>query len=317
MSRSIETKTLRLIPSSSLDHALTTLGDGSTFAVLRHAFLGVSRFDEFHMEGGITRRTLSKVIKRLLEDEILHARPYQSRPLRSDYKLTEKGLALYPVMLMFWKWDHTWNSGHAHPDYDFELRHIGCGKCFEPRMICLHCRNEVHVVDIRYEINPVAMENPRPMVRRRWGGSTQAELPTDNLVAQRIYALTDRWSHLTLGAIFVGRHSYGSIRDELGIAPGILSHRLNLLIETGFIDKRPAREGTLRLNYHLTDMGRDVFQITLALMQWSQKWLEQSRVVTIRQFHRTCGAPLDFATVCGECGETLDPRKVTPIPVNQ
>lgn len=297
----------RLLPNSSLNRALSVLGDGWVFRVLRHAFLGVSRFDEFHGVDGINRRTLSKVLKQLLEEGIFYAKPYQYKPLRQEYKLTDKGLALLPTMLMLRTWYSRWGDpAHATPYNAFDIRHRNCGKLFTPRMVCLHCRDEVSIRQVHYEVVSGASggEAMRPS-RHRWSGDETE--PADGR-ATLLHSITDRWSHLILGAIFIGRHSYTAIRQELGIASGVLAHRLALLHERGFISKRRTRPKVERYTYHLTPMSRDVFRVTLTLMQWSREWLSQARSWSVIEYHVSCGERLVAAVVCSECGETLRAR---------
>lgn len=293
------------------------LGDGWVFRVLRHAFLGVSRYDEFHFVDGINRRTLSKVLKQLLEEGIFYAKPYQYKPLRLEYKLTEKGLALLPTMLMLRTWYSRWGDGeHRAAHNAFVMRHRNCGRHFHPRMVCLHCHEEVLITDVRYEVVPTTPTTEAVRsARRRWGGDAVQPDSQDGL-AYILYSITDRWSHLILGAIFVGRHSYTQIREELGIASGILAHRLALLHERGFIQKRRTRPNVERYTYHLTAMARDVFPVTLMLMQWSREWLSQSRTSPpLIEYHVSCGARLKAAVVCSECGEPLLARDIAREPL--
>lgn len=281
------------------------------FRVLRHAFLGISRYDEFHFVDGINRRTLSKVLKQLLDEGIFYAKPYQFKPVRLEYKLTEKGLALLPTMLMLRTWYSRWGDPeYRAPHNAFAMRHRCCGQLFQPHMVCLHCHEDVFITQVRYDIVPSALSNePLRPVRRRWGGDVTVTESQDG-VAPLLYAVTDRWSHLILGAIFVGRRSYTEIREELGIASGILAHRLALLHERGFISKRRTRPGVERYTYHLTAMARDVFPVTLLLIQWSREWLSQARSSPIVTYHDVCGERLEVAVVCSECGERLRAHEI-------
>jgi len=308
----------RLLPNSSLNRALSVLGDGWVFRVLRHAFLGVSRFDEFHLVDGINRRTLSKVLKQLLEEGIFYAKPYQYKPLRQEYKLTEKGLALLPTMLMLRTWYSRWGDPARVTAHNaFNMRHRGCGQLFQPRMVCLHCNGEVSITKVRYEVVSAtqAADAIRP-ARRRWSGDAGDAAEPEDGMARLLYSITDRWSHLILGAIFIGQHSYTAIRQELVIASGILAHRLALLHERGFVSKRRTRPNVVRYTYHLTPMARDVFPITLSLMQWSREWLSQARTLPIVEYHVPCGQRLVAAVVCSECGVGLEAHDLQREPID-
>ena len=84
--------------------ALSVLGDRWTMLILRNAFMGVRRFDDFQSSLGLTRHVLSDRLKRLVEHEILVKVPYVSRQQRFEYQLTEKGLDLYPILLSMMQW---------------------------------------------------------------------------------------------------------------------------------------------------------------------------------------------------------------------
>ena len=103
------------LASSTLSHGLHLLGDRWTVAVILGAFLGVRRFDDWQTRLNIPRHTLTVRLKALIDLGLLQPRPYQQRPLRHAYHLTDKGLALYSHVLMMWVWERRWGEiGRAH-----------------------------------------------------------------------------------------------------------------------------------------------------------------------------------------------------------
>ena len=72
--------------------------------IIRDAFLGVRRFDDFQRELGVARNVLTDRLGRLVEEGILERRAYQERPERFEYRLTEKGIDLWPVLVSLMKW---------------------------------------------------------------------------------------------------------------------------------------------------------------------------------------------------------------------
>ena len=88
----------------SIARSLEAIGDRWTMLVVRDAFLGVRRFEEFQDRLGVARNILSDRLGRLVDDGILEKRPYQERPQRFEYRLTEKGRDLFPVMISLMKW---------------------------------------------------------------------------------------------------------------------------------------------------------------------------------------------------------------------
>src|SRR5688500_9730788 len=83
----------------SVARALEVLGDRWTLLVVRDAFLGVRRFDDFQRSLGIARNVLADRLGRLVDEGVLERRRYQERPERFEYRLTPKGLDLLPVTM--------------------------------------------------------------------------------------------------------------------------------------------------------------------------------------------------------------------------
>ena len=81
----------------SVARALSVVGERWTMLILRDAFLGTRRFDQFQKNLGVTRHRLSERLTKLVDHGVLTKVPYQERPLRHEYRLTRKGLGLYPV----------------------------------------------------------------------------------------------------------------------------------------------------------------------------------------------------------------------------
>lgn len=117
--------------------------------VLREAFFGVRRFDEFQRNLGISRSVLARRLKSLVEQDILERRRYQQRPERFEYRLTESGLELYPVFLAMKAWGDRWLGDDAPR---VVLRHESCGHVCEPAMTCDHCGEPVHAREMSYTL---------------------------------------------------------------------------------------------------------------------------------------------------------------------
>jgi DNA-binding HxlR family transcriptional regulator len=78
----------------SLARSLAVVGDRWTLMILREAFLRVRRFEDFQSRLGIARRVLAERLTKLVDEGVLVRQPYQSGPVRHEYRLTDKGLAL-------------------------------------------------------------------------------------------------------------------------------------------------------------------------------------------------------------------------------
>lgn len=128
---------------------LSVVGDRWALLILRESFRGARRFDEFLAALDISPTTLSRRLRELSEDGIFDRVPYQARPVRHEYVLTEKGLDLHTVFLAALAW-----SEKHHPDargFQTQLDHTHCGHELEPvsETRCAHCGEAVDPLDIR------------------------------------------------------------------------------------------------------------------------------------------------------------------------
>src|SRR5215470_19045176 len=97
--------------------AVAAIGEKWAFLVLREAFNGVRRFDDMQRRTGAPRQVLSDRLARLVERGLLRKVPYQERGQRSrqEYRLTEAGLDLYPVLVALMQWGDRHAASPAGP----------------------------------------------------------------------------------------------------------------------------------------------------------------------------------------------------------
>src|ERR1700747_252974 len=117
--------------------AVEILGERATFLVLRETFNGVRRFGDMQRRTGIPRQVLSNRLARLVGEGLLRKVPYREAGQRSrdEYRLTSKGLDLYPVLVALMQWGDRYEVGPDGPPV--LLRHRDCG---EPVQLQLSCR---------------------------------------------------------------------------------------------------------------------------------------------------------------------------------
>ena len=134
------------------------LGERPTFLVLREAFNGVRRFDDMQRRTGMPRQVLSQRLSRLVDEGLLRKVPYQEsgQRRRTEYRLTEKGLDLYPVLLALMDWGDKHAVGTAGPQVI--IRHRDCG---EPVRLELTCAAGHRLASAR-EVTPL----PGPGARK-------------------------------------------------------------------------------------------------------------------------------------------------------
>jgi DNA-binding HxlR family transcriptional regulator len=125
----------------SLARTLAVIGDRWTLMILRDAFLRVRRFEDFEKSLKIARRVLSERLALLVEHGILAKVAYQERPTRYEYRLTDKGLELYPAIVSLVHWG---DKHYAAKDGPPVLhRHLKCGHDFRSVMTCSECGDPV------------------------------------------------------------------------------------------------------------------------------------------------------------------------------
>jgi DNA-binding HxlR family transcriptional regulator len=138
--------------------ALRSVGEKWTFYVLREAFNGIRRFDDMQRRTGAPRQVLADRLARLVADGILRKVPYQEagQRARSEYRLTRKGLDLFPVIVALLEWGDKYEPGPAGPIVS--LTHRDCGAPVRLQLAC----SAGHVLESAREVTPV----PGPGARR-------------------------------------------------------------------------------------------------------------------------------------------------------
>jgi len=136
----------------SVARCLSVVGERWTLLILREAFLGTRRFEDFQRHLGVNRHRLADRLRRLVDDDILDRVPYQDRPQRFEYRLTEKGRDLYPVMVSLMRWGDRWMAGPDGPP--LELVHRSCGHAITPELVCPECGKAVHSRDMQARMTP-------------------------------------------------------------------------------------------------------------------------------------------------------------------
>jgi DNA-binding HxlR family transcriptional regulator len=133
----------------SVANTLDVIGDRWTVLLLRDAFLGVRRFDDFQEDLGIARNILADRLGRLVAAGIMETRPYQQRPPRDEYVLTAKGKDLLDVLLTLWRWGDRWAP--VSEEVHRELIHLDCGNATHAVAVCAHCGGELSRSNLRIE----------------------------------------------------------------------------------------------------------------------------------------------------------------------
>ena len=141
----------------SVARTVAVIGDRWTLLVLRDCFLRVRRFDDFQARLGVTRHVLADRLKKLVRYGVLRRVPYQERPKRYEYILTQKGLDLHPVMMAIVHWGDL----HMIDERGRPRLHQPkvCGKMFDPVMTCSECGEPLSPKAVHVHLGPGADES--------------------------------------------------------------------------------------------------------------------------------------------------------------
>jgi len=120
-------------------------------------------------------------------------------------------------------------------------------------------------------------------------------------IAGALAVLGERWTLLVMREVLLGRRHFAEIKRNTGIAPNILSDRLQTLVDHGLLERRGQA-------YFPTAKGLDVNPVLVTLMQWGDKHVSEKppRVVV----HTACGHDADPSLHCAHCGDELGPREL-------
>jgi DNA-binding HxlR family transcriptional regulator len=134
----------------SIAKTLEIVGDRWTMLVVREAFWGTRRFDDFHRNLGIARTVLTDRLGRLVDEGLLAKRRYQERPQRFEYRLTEKGIDLWPVLMALLSWGDRHAIDGPPP---VVVQHRDCGGQVDDRRMCTRCGAALGPFDVKGRIN--------------------------------------------------------------------------------------------------------------------------------------------------------------------
>lgn len=137
----------------SAAQALECVGEWWSILIIRDAFLGLSRFDEFQTSLGIATNSLTRRLKHLTENGLLERRIYIERPKRYEYILTEKGRDFFPVLVTLTKW----GNQHLAPNGAYvQLADRQTGKLLEPVLTDKQSLVEITYKNVTVEPGPGA-----------------------------------------------------------------------------------------------------------------------------------------------------------------
>jgi DNA-binding HxlR family transcriptional regulator len=133
-------------------------------------------------------------------------------------------------------------------------------------------------------------------------------------LARSLELIGDWWTPLVLRDLFLGVNRFDVLAEDLGISRNLLTRRLKALEENGVVARRAYQERPPRYEYVLTEAGRDLVPILLALTAWGDRWAQPEEGAPILFRHNKCGCQFQPRIVCSACGKGFGAEDVTLLP---
>jgi DNA-binding HxlR family transcriptional regulator len=159
MTGPLEPRSVWQAEGCSIAATLDVVSTRSAFLLLREAFYGTTRFDDFAQRAGISEPVAAARLRELVDHGLLEREPYREpgQRTRHRYRLTPKGADLFPVLVALMRWGDRWLSDRDGP---VALRHHGCGERVEVELRC-RAGHQVAVEDLDLALHRRSRSSPR------------------------------------------------------------------------------------------------------------------------------------------------------------
>ncbi|WP_283138364.1 winged helix-turn-helix transcriptional regulator [Rhizohabitans arisaemae] len=295
---------------SALGQALLLLNDRWNLLILQRAFLlRIRTFAGWRDELGISESVLSSRLKELVRNGILTTAAYRNGRTRFEYRLTERGLELWIILVAISIWERDWADRTGLGPLPV-LHHRICGEPTHPYLACGTCHQAVVADRVRIDRGPFASFAALG-ARRHHRRTVPTEIRTDLLAycPDSMEIIGNRWSTTTLAAAFLGVCRFTDFLGELGIAPTVLADRLHRFCELGVFESVDDA-GSGRAVYRLTERGTAFFDVFALLVDWAQRWLPAPEGSGLEIVHKDCGTVLAPVLQCSVCAVPIERQEV-------
>lgn len=277
---------------NAVGRMLGALGDEWTLLLARQAALGTTRYGDFATALPISHAVLSRRLKAMAADGLLTPHVYQHNPPRSEYLLTDRGRALWPMLTSIWEWERRWVPAHA--ERLPAMRHVTCGAQFAPMLACRACGETASEKDLGVQWGPsgswprsIPVESTRRRSRPETGRAA-------GLFPETMNILGNRWSFALLVAALVGITRFSDFQTQLGASPSSLTDRLQIFTGCGVLRVEHG-------HYRLTEKGRAALPVIITALQWAQRWYVAPEGPAVILRHRPCGQAFTGVLTCDHC----------------
>ena len=290
----------------SARQAIDLICDRWSLSVVLALFQNARRFTEITALTGMASRLLASRLKSLEEDGVVVRMPYSLHPPRFEYRLTNMGAELLPVILQMDRWEQVWTR----PDERSSFTHRTCGTTLRARVRCRACDRPAGARDIELKLSRAQLlKAPEKAGRhRRSIVSSEDRTRVSQALGPSLDVFGDKWGIEVLLCAFFRIRRFSELREVTGISANILSDRLERLVAAGLLDK--GRDPGQRSGYWLAPRGVDAYAIIVTIHEWADKWARGRYKSPVRLIHAACGETFLPLLTCSNCDQPVRPQDV-------
>jgi DNA-binding HxlR family transcriptional regulator len=172
----------------------------------------------------------------------------------------------------------------------------------KPKPACGNCSETIDPRHVTWAAGPgLSQVTPIYVRRRAQTKAASARRETRTMIDSVIELFGDRWMTLIVRACFTNVVRFDDIQRDTLMATNVLSDRLARLIGQGILKTVQYSTYQDRFEYRLTEKGRDLYPVLLALLEWGDQWFADTKGPPLLLSHVPCGAPLQLTILCSHC----------------
>ena len=295
-----------LIMGNPVARAFSITGDAWTQLIMREAFYGVRRFGVWRERLGTPRSVLTDRLNKLVAAGLLEQSQIDTG-LRTEYRLTAMGLDLFGVAVMQGQWERIWAASPLQERYALAFFDRTTGSRIRPGVLTRANGVQVTADQVTWKAGEGLDIIDPPSSRRRRSSPIETDRP---IIDRSVDIMGDYWSWAILAAAYFRLRKFDEIHAALGVATNILADRLSRLVLQGVLEKRAYQTAPLRYEYRLTEAGRAMYPIFLAMHGWAIRWLVNKGEAPLTLIDQRDGQSF-VPVVCDlETGQPMDARQI-------
>lgn len=294
---------------SSVLSTLDIIGDRWMLMLIETMFAGVENWSDLIELLRVSPSTLSKRLGQLVEAGCAEKISPDKRG--GGYRLTERGIAMFPIFAASDEWRLAWDN----PGQTSQPMWIHkCGQPLRSQSVCGRCQQEVTLAGTAYREGPGAGPAQGTEGRRFRNSRSGAEDWQEGAEKPSRYLQTmgDRRAAQLLAAFFMGCHRFDEFETYTGLHPAILSDRLRKFQLLGLAHTRLYQERPDRYLYSLSAPARAIFTVTVQMMHWGDRFIHSPGDEPLILTHKPCGERLQAVVRCSCCAQPVQHADVQP-----